>query len=118
MNRLRLENVEIEYLSHSGFVIRAGGRSVAIDPFLTNNRLAKLKPADIRAGEIIVTHGHADHIGDAAEIAKLNKCRIIAGANVGNFLQAQGADVDWIAAGGTLKREWGTAHARYAILAH
>jgi L-ascorbate metabolism protein UlaG (beta-lactamase superfamily) len=115
MNMLSIKDATLEYLSHSGFIIKTGGHSVAIDPFLTGNPFAKKKPGDIECEDIIVTHGHRDHLGDAVEIAKLNKCKITANFNVCTFAEAQGADVNPVAVGGTLKFPWGSLHARYAM---
>src|SRR5690606_18513003 len=55
-----------------------GELSLAIDPFLTGNRLARHKPADIRCDYIALTHGHSDHFGDTIEIAKRNDAVLIA----------------------------------------
>jgi L-ascorbate metabolism protein UlaG (beta-lactamase superfamily) len=116
MNKLAIKGAELEYLSHSGFIIRGGGKSVVIDPFLdkAKNPFARALPSSVEADDIIVTHGHADHIGESVEIAKLNNCKITAPFNVAKFLEAQGAAINPIAIGGTLKYGW-EAHARYAM---
>lgn len=61
--------VEIEFLGHSAFIIRAGAHAVAIDPFLTGNPSATKSAEEIDCTHIILTHGHSDHITDAGPIA-------------------------------------------------
>jgi L-ascorbate metabolism protein UlaG (beta-lactamase superfamily) len=62
-------SVEIEYLGHSAFLVRAGAHAVAIDPFLTGNPVAKKTADQIACTHIALTHGHEDHVGDTGAIA-------------------------------------------------
>ena len=62
--------VHITWLGHAAFKIRTpGGKVILIDPWLGNPKC----PADQRRVDqvdlLLVTHGHADHLGDAIEIA-------------------------------------------------
>ena len=62
--------VHITWLGHAAFKIRTpGGEVILIDPWLGNPKC----PADQRRVDqvdlLLVTHGHADHLGDAIEIA-------------------------------------------------
>jgi L-ascorbate metabolism protein UlaG (beta-lactamase superfamily) len=41
-----------------------------IDPFFDGNPAASLSPKAVEADYILVSHGHDDHVGDAAAIAK------------------------------------------------
>ncbi|MCC5828853.1 MAG: metal-dependent hydrolase [Phycisphaeraceae bacterium] len=68
----------VTFLGHSGFLFSDGRKTLAVDPFLTGNPLAKHKPADIRCDYIALTHGHDDHVGDTVAIAKANKAPVIA----------------------------------------
>ena len=71
-------NVRLSYLGHSGFIMRTGKHHIVVDPFLTNAPMARQKPKDIAATDILLTHGHADHLGDAVEISKNNHAKITA----------------------------------------
>lgn len=64
--------VEIEYLGHSGFLIRCDGVTVAIDPFVSESPVADRGVSDIKCDHLLFTHGHFDHIGDGVAIAKNN----------------------------------------------
>ncbi len=46
---------KLTYLSHSAWLIESGQHTIAIDPFLEGNPMAKIKPADIKADYIITT---------------------------------------------------------------
>ena len=75
---LEYKGVKIRYLGHSGFIIAKGEYSIVLDPFLTGAPMAVMKPSDIKASDILLTHGHQDHLGDAVEISKNNQAKITA----------------------------------------
>lgn len=62
--------IKITYHGHSAFEIKADKYNILIDPFITGNKHAKIKPGECKADYIILTHAHGDHIGDAFDIAK------------------------------------------------
>ncbi len=102
--------MKIKYLSHSGFLID----DLVIDPFLTGNELAPVKPGDIKCNIVCVTHDHRDHIGDAFEIARKNKATVVAiheiavdaekkklkteGMNIGGTVEAGGWSIKMVQA--------------------
>lgn len=69
--------MEIQFLGHSAFLIQ-GSKTLLIDPFLTGNPQAAVKPADVTADYILVTHGHGDHLGDTVPIARRSGATVIA----------------------------------------
>ena len=82
---------EITFLGHAVFQISEKGRETLLfDPFVTENPLAPLKLEEIRADYILVSHGHADHLGDAYEIARANKATIISTAEIAGQAQEKG----------------------------
>jgi L-ascorbate metabolism protein UlaG (beta-lactamase superfamily) len=83
--------MNITYLSHSCFLLETASHTLIIDPFLTHNPKAQVKPADIKCDFVLVTHGHFDHVGDALEIAKANDATIISSYEVADWLGRQGA---------------------------
>jgi L-ascorbate metabolism protein UlaG (beta-lactamase superfamily) len=84
--------LEITFLGHSAFLLKADNYTVLIDPFLTGNPLAKHKPEDIDCDAIVVTHGHADHIGDTLAIAKRTGAIIFAAFEICEFFSSKGCD--------------------------
>lgn len=98
----------ITYLGHSGFLIEAGGHTVAIDPFLTGNPVAVHKPDEIRCDTIVVTHGHYDHLGDTVAIAKRNKATVFAAFELSQMIGKKGVEkVEGINPGGKVKAPFG-----------
>lgn len=101
--------VNVTYLGHSGFLLDDGKCAVAVDPFLTGNPLAQHKPADIKCQYVALTHGHADHLGDTAAIAKANGATLIAVFEVCEFLVGAGVTkTEPGNTGGTIPTEFGS----------
>ncbi len=82
--------VKLTYHGHSVFEIKTEQHSLIIDPFLSGNTNAKIKPSQVKADYIILTHAHGDHLGDAFEIAKNNNATIIAVNELANYASEQG----------------------------
>lgn len=65
--------MQITWLGHSGFRIEIEDAVLLIDPWLTGNPMfsdADRPHALAGATHVLLTHGHGDHSGDAAAIAK------------------------------------------------
>jgi L-ascorbate metabolism protein UlaG (beta-lactamase superfamily) len=84
--------VTITFLGHSGVTLSDGKHTLAIDPFLTGNPVARHKPADIKCDYIALTHGHADHFGDTLFLAQSRGATVIAAWEICNYIQEQGHD--------------------------
>ncbi len=74
--------VELTYYGHAGFKLQTdSGKVLLIDPWL-RNPLLQTAEQELRALDhvnlICLTHGHSDHVGDAVEIAKKTKARLVA----------------------------------------
>lgn len=99
--------VEITWLGHSGFHFAADGHEVVIDPFLTGNPLAKHTPADVSCEAILLSHGHADHVGDTVAIGKRNKATVYAPFETAVWAQEQGLEAVDMNPGGKVQTDWG-----------
>jgi L-ascorbate metabolism protein UlaG (beta-lactamase superfamily) len=85
---------ELTWYGHAAFKLTTpSGKVLLIDPWITNpsnktgtEDLAKLDKVDL----ILITHGHADHVGNAAEIAKKTGAKLVSTFDLGQALVAYG----------------------------
>lgn len=89
---LTKSGTKITWYGHAAFRIDTpGGKVLFIDPWITNPKnptgkedLAKIDKADL----VLVTHGHFDHVGDAAAIAKKTKAKLVSTFDLGKSIVA------------------------------
>ena len=99
--------VDVRYLGHSCFELTAGGATVLVDPFLSDNPKAAASADEVQPDVILLTHGHFDHIGDTVDIAKRVGAPVVAIAEVANEIGGQGVEVFDPNLGGTVQFDWG-----------
>ncbi len=85
-------SIKVTWYGHACFGIQVDGYKLVIDPFLTGNPQATVKPEEIEADYIIVTHGHGDHYGDTTEIAKRTGATVISNFEISNYAAQQGCE--------------------------
>jgi L-ascorbate metabolism protein UlaG (beta-lactamase superfamily) len=97
--------MKITWFGHSNFRLDFADKVVLIDPFFTGNpsftgdRDAAIKGAT----HILVTHGHADHIGDTVAIAEKTGSMVITNYELASWLAAGGVKrYDPMNTGGTI----------------
>ena len=91
--------MEIRFLGHAAFALSDGDTTVLIDPFLTGNPKAAASADEVDATTILLTHGHADHIGDTVPIAKRTGATVIGLASPANHA--------WLSGHGVIPVEYG-----------
>ncbi|MGA9172859.1 MAG: metal-dependent hydrolase [Thermoactinomyces sp.] len=100
--------MRVTYHGHSCFEIEHNDYRLLIDPFITGNPLAKVKPEDLKPDYILLTHGHNDHVGDTVPIAKASGATVIAPHELAVWLGWQGLKTHGMATGGTFRFDFGT----------
>jgi L-ascorbate metabolism protein UlaG (beta-lactamase superfamily) len=80
----------VRWLGHSCLWIESGEHRLLIDPFLTGNPKAPVKPDELKPTFILVSHGHSDHLGDAIAMAKRTGAMVIANFEISQWLHHQG----------------------------
>lgn len=83
-------STQLTWFGHATLGLKTGGFDVLVDPFFSGNPAASAKAADLPADFILVTHGHGDHVGDTAAIAKRTGALVISNFEICNWLGKQG----------------------------
>jgi L-ascorbate metabolism protein UlaG (beta-lactamase superfamily) len=99
--------MDVRFLGHSCFSLSDGNTTVVIDPFLTGNPKAAVRADEIDPTAILLTHGHADHIGDTVAIAMRTGATVTAIVELAGEISGDGVEVRDPNLGGTVKFDWG-----------
>jgi len=68
------------------------GTHLVIDPFFEGNPVCETSVDEVEADFILITHGHADHLSDAAPLARRTGAQVISTVEVVEFLGTQGVE--------------------------
>jgi L-ascorbate metabolism protein UlaG (beta-lactamase superfamily) len=101
--------MDVRFLGHACFTLSDGDTTVLIDPFLTGNPKAAVSADEVSATTILLTHGHADHVGDTVAIAKRTGAPVVAITELAGELGEEGLEVNDCNLGGTASFHWGWA---------
>lgn len=93
--------LKITFLGHACFLLE-GSKKVLFDPFISGNPLAKTDWRQVEADYILLTHGHGDHLGDAAAIASKTGGALVAQPELLRSVNAPGATKLEINTGGNI----------------
>jgi L-ascorbate metabolism protein UlaG (beta-lactamase superfamily) len=94
--------MKIIYHGHSGVQLNTGDKSLIIDPFLSGNPQAVIKPEAVKVDAVLLTHAHMDHILDAVPIAKANDAPVVSIVELATYIGWQGAKTIGMNMGGTV----------------
>lgn len=86
-----MANASLTWLGHASFRIDSpGGKRIYLDPWLENPKCPEGEKRVERADVVVVTHGHFDHVSDAAAIGKEHKAALVAVFELAAWLERQG----------------------------
>ena len=117
----------VKWFGHAAFEIDLpSGKTILIDPWIQNpaNPTGKDDVKNVKADLILVTHGHFDHVGDANDIAKRTKAKLVATFDLGNALVGAGYPKDQLGMdtggnfGGTLELLGGEVQITFVPAVH
>jgi len=95
-----------KWLGHATFLFTTpGGKRVLLDPWITGNPMTPESAKKV--GEIdliLLSHGHADHTGDAVSLGRASGAQVVAPYELSLWLQQKGLkNVTGMNPGGTLR---------------
>jgi L-ascorbate metabolism protein UlaG (beta-lactamase superfamily) len=100
---------EVTWWGHAAWIVKTpGGAAIAIDPWLQNPKAPKEAAWPETLDAILVSHGHFDHVGNAAELAKKTGAQVVSSFELAALIGAEksaGGNV-----GGTVKIKDATVH--------
>jgi L-ascorbate metabolism protein UlaG (beta-lactamase superfamily) len=100
--------MDIRFLGHAAVELSDGDTTVLVDPFLTGNPKAAVQADELNPSAILLTHGHADHLGDTVDIAKRTGAEVIAITELAGEIGSNGVEkVRDPNIGGTEQFDWG-----------
>ena len=100
--------MKITYLGHASLAIETNGKNIIVDPFITENELAKhIDVTALKADYILITHAHGDHITDVELIAKNTGATIVSNAEIAGHYQAKGFNTHPMNHGGSWNFDFG-----------
>lgn len=100
--------MKITWFGHSAFRLDFADKVVLIDPFFTGNPAFQGEHNKATEGvtHILITHGHRDHIGDAAEISRDTGAKVVTNFDLCMYLSKQGVEnIDPMNTGGTTDQD-------------
>jgi L-ascorbate metabolism protein UlaG (beta-lactamase superfamily) len=109
-------SLRFTWLGHSAFQMEIDGHPVVVDPFLSGNPVARVKPTDVRAELIFLSHAHGDHLGDSLDIAKRTGATIVANNEIAIWCGKHGAASHGMNPGGS--HSFGFVTAKWTVAFH
>jgi L-ascorbate metabolism protein UlaG (beta-lactamase superfamily) len=109
----------ITWLGHNAWAIASGNTTILVDPFLNDSPTSPVKADDVNADYILLSHGHADHVGDTIAIAKRTGATVFCNFEVGEWLKKKDVAKDKVIGmnpGGGIAQPFG--HVKFTIAHH
>ncbi len=108
--------LKITYYGHACFGVEVAGKNLLFDPFIRYNELAKnIDIQGIKADYIFLSHGHQDHVADAADIALRRGATLVSNFEIVSWFENQGIkNTHPMNHGGKWKFDFGTVKYTYA----
>lgn len=100
--------MQLQFIGHSAFYLETENAGILIDPFISQSPVAKFDPKS-KITDIFVTHGHADHLGDAIPLSKQIGATITTIYELANYCTKCGAIAQGVNIGGKIIFPWGSA---------
>ena len=77
--------IEVTWYGHATWQIKindgsegSSQKTILLDPFFADNPVSPVSKDDVSADAVLISHGHFDHVADAAEITNRNDATMVA----------------------------------------
>lgn len=80
----------LRWLGHNTWSIDTGSQTILLDPFLNDSPTAPVKADAVEADFMLISHGHFDHIADAASIATRTGATVVGNFEICEWLGKKG----------------------------
>lgn len=108
--------MKITFHGQACFLVESEGHRVIIDPYLSGNSKAVIRPEEVEVDAVLLTHGHLDHILDAEAIARRNDALIVAVHEIADYYESKGLRAHGMHLGGS--REFGFGRLKLTLAFH
>ncbi|MFM7074535.1 MAG: metal-dependent hydrolase [Planctomycetaceae bacterium] len=85
-------SITLTWVGHATWLVDTGHGVLLVDPFFDDCPTAAMKAADVACDAILVTHGHADHVGDLVAIARRTAAPVLCNWEIAQWLNRQGIE--------------------------
>ena len=110
--------ISLTWYGHATWLIADdSGNKILLDPFISANPSAPVKVDDVEVGTVLISHGHEDHVADAAAVTNKNDATLVASYEIANWFSSNHNVKNTIGMniGGTAKLDFGSVKMTHAI---
>jgi Predicted Zn-dependent hydrolases of the beta-lactamase fold len=107
MKKEVLVTTKLTWYGHAALGLEMDRQKIVVDPFLDGNPVASIKSGAVEANFILISHGHADHVGDSVAIAQRTKALVISVNEIAGWFSNQGLNSHGQHIGGGYKYPFG-----------
>lgn len=84
-------SITLTWVGHATWLVDTGHGVLLVDPFFDDCPTASMKAADVSCDAILVTHGHADHVGDLVAVARRTGSPVLCNWEIAQWLSRRGS---------------------------
>jgi L-ascorbate metabolism protein UlaG (beta-lactamase superfamily) len=85
-----MTQIAFTWIGHATFLFEFDDKKVLLDPYITGNPSATIKPEDLSPDLIVVSHGHGDHISDVVSIANRTGAKVVTNVEIARWFGKNG----------------------------
>jgi L-ascorbate metabolism protein UlaG (beta-lactamase superfamily) len=109
--------MQLTWYGHATWLLEAAGQKVLIDPFFDHNPASPVKAGQVDAQVLLISHGHEDHMADAASIANRTGATLVSNFEIASWFAKKHGVKNTVGMnlGGTVKLPFGKVKSTLAF---